>query len=330
MNLLAILTEIEEVAPELYERLDSRRSVFNYLGQKLTATTLPLLASTMFRKAYAQAIVGPTIADIINFAIRLEYLQLHLYRQRTQLSGLSSTNQAALAQLATDAANHIAVLRATISPPVVDDPGAAIFDFSGGRGSGIGPFADYATNTDTFLALAQTLEDLGVRAYKGLAPLTALYLDKPRLTYVQSLQAVEARHSARIRTMRRGGASSTAPAQSVPVAPYQTAPKSWVSGTDNGGAIAAFTAPVYKAGNNSDSATYSYGAGSNTGSVAGVTFLADDNVQQAGISLSSATLPNTAGFPANAFTEAFDEGLDMGTVAAFAKQFTVATSSFFS
>ncbi len=43
------------------------------------------------------------------------------------------------------------------------------FDFSGGAGSGTGPYADAFSNYDLFLTVAQAFEDTGVRAYKGQA-----------------------------------------------------------------------------------------------------------------------------------------------------------------
>jgi len=160
-----------------------------------------------------------------------------------------------------------------------------------------------------------------VRAYKGAAPLTNVMANKTVLTAALNIHSVEARHASHIRSMRRAGSPLTqsAPSMGVPASPYDSAPKSWVSGTDNGGAAAPTTAGIYGAGNDTGAATY--GASAQTGSTAGVTFPAESNTTQGGVALSTSTSTTFSGFPAAAFSEAFDEGLDVGTVTAIAKLF---------
>lgn len=336
MNFFDILSQLEDLDPELSARIDSRRSVFKHmsgLGQKLTAAALPLAVGAVFNKAYGQTPAGLTAVDVLNFALRLEYLESLFYQQRTALTGLSAANSTALGLIATDEANHVAFLRTVITSlggTPVTAPTAATFDYTAGKGTNAGPFADYRTNQDTYLALAQAFEDTGVRAYKGAAPLSAVMANKTVLTAALNIHSIEARHASQIRAMRRARATSstTAPSQGIPVSPYNVAPKSWISGTDNGGPVAAYTSPVYGAGNDTGSATYGTGNGA-TGPAAGVIFPAESSVSQAGIPLSTSTSPNFAGFPAAAFSEAFDEGLDVSTVTIIARLFTVAGSTFF-
>jgi len=312
MNFLQILADIEQVDPEVYDRLDSRRAIFKNmagLGQKLSAAALPLAVGAIFNKAYAQTPAGASVGDVLNFALKLEYLEAYFYQARAAVTGLSAANAAALALIATDEANHVTFLRsvlAALSTTAIPAPTAATFDFTA-RGR-FNP-----TEPNTYLALAQSLEDTGVRAYKGAAPL--VMSNKTVLTAALSIHGVEARHAARIRTMRRGGIGSSTPAQSTPVSPYSAAPKSWISGTDNGGAVNGFTNGIY-------------GAGNQTNAPVNITFAAEDNVLQGGITLSASSLPATAGFPASAFSEAFDEGLDVGTVAAIANNFSVSGAYF--
>jgi len=330
MNFFDILSQIENLDPELSGRIDSRRSVFKHmggLGQKLGAAALPLAVGAIFNKAYAQTPASLGVVDVLNFALRLEYLESFFYQQRTSLTGLSTTNSAALTQIATDEANHVAFLRTVITSlggTPVTAPTAATFDFTAK-----GLFVGYNTNVTTYLALAQSFEDLGVRAYKGAAPLTAVMANKAVLTAALNIHSIEARHASQIRAMRRALATSgtTPPSQGIPVSPYSTAPKSWVSGTDNGGAVPAYTAPIYGFGNDNGAATY--GASGGTGTAAGVTFAAESNAAQGGVSLSSSTSASFAGFPAAAFSEAFDEGLDVSTVSTIARLFTAAGSTFF-
>lgn len=332
MNFFEILSEIEKVDPEVYGRLDSRRAVFKHmsgLGQKLSAAALPLAVGAIFNKAYAQTPAGLDVNAVLNFALKLEYLEMYFYQQRTALVGLSSVNASALTLIATDEMNHVKFLRGVLGSAAINDPTAAAFDYTGGKGTGAGPFADYRTNPATYLALAQSFEDTGVRAYKGAAPLTAIMANQTVLTAALNIHSVEARHASHIRAMRRAGVNSSTPSQGVPASPYNAAPKSWISGTDNGGASPTYTAPIYGAGNNTGAATY--GASNVVGTAANppITFPAEDNVTQGGVALSTTTSTNFTGFPTSAFSEAFDEGLDVSTVSAIAKTFVVTGNPLF-
>ena len=333
MNFFEILSEIEKVDPEVYGRLDSRRSVFKHmsgLGQKLSAAALPLAVGAIFNKAYAQTPMGLAVNDVLNFALKLEYLEMYFYQQRTTLTGLSANNTAALSLIATDEANHVKFLRATLGSAAIADPGIAAFDYSGGKGAANGPFADWRTNAATYLALAQSFEDTGVRAYKGAAPLAAIMANTTVLTAALNIHSVEARHASHIRAMRRAGVANNTPSQGIPASPYSAAPKSWISGTDAGGAAPTYTAGIYGTGNNTGTAVYGNGTGSGIGTAAGVTFLPEDNVTQGGVALSTTTSTNFTGFPTSAFSEAFDEGLDVKTVATIANTFVVTGNTLFS
>lgn len=320
MNIFQIISEIEKVDPEVYERLDSRRSIFKHmsgLGQKLTAAAVPLALGAVLNKAYAQTPMGASVGDVLNFALGLEYLEMYFYQKgqgtAALQAGFSATNKSALDLIATDERNHVTFLRAAITAATltpIADPGAATFDFTGGKGNGAGPLAAVFTDPNTYLAVAQSLEDTGVRAYKGGAPL--LMSNKDVLTAALNIHSVEARHASRLRTMRRGGPTNNMASQGVSTN-LNTSPKSWISGTDNGGAAPAITAGIY-------------GPGNNTGAPAGVTFEAESNVTQGGVNLQTAL----ASFmlPASAFTEAFDEALDVTTVKTIARTFVVTGSSF--
>ncbi|MDO7850153.1 ferritin-like domain-containing protein [Hymenobacter convexus] len=326
MNFFQIISEIEKVDPEVYDRLDSRRSIFKHmtgLGQKLSAAAVPLALGSIFNKVYAQTPVGASVNDVLNFALSLEYLESYFYQRSaagsgasavTLRGGFSGTNLAAIDLIRTDEANHVTFLRSVLGTAAIADPGAATFDFTGGKGAAGGPFADVLTNPLTYLAVAQSLEDTGVRAYKGGAAL--LMSNKTVLTAALNIHSVEARHASRLRTMRRAGPMNNAASQGLPVSPYNAAPKSWISGTDNGGAGGSPTGPTAPI----------YGAGNNTGAPTGVTFDAESNTTQGGAVLTG--LPNTTGFPASAFSEAFDEALDVTTVKTIARTFVVNGNNF--
>ncbi|WP_460503220.1 ferritin-like domain-containing protein, partial [Hymenobacter agri] len=192
MNIFQLISEIEKIDPEVYDRLDSRRRIFRHmsgLGQKLTAAAVPLALGAVLNKAYAQTSAAPGVADVLNFALKLEYLEAYFYNaglgnvaldtrvadpltpaQTTLRSGFSANNLASLLRIKADEINHVQFLRDTLTAlgaTPIAMPAASQFDFTGGRGSSGGPFATVFTSAATFLAVAQSLEDTGVRAYKG-------------------------------------------------------------------------------------------------------------------------------------------------------------------
>ncbi|MGI4739581.1 MAG: ferritin-like domain-containing protein [Janthinobacterium lividum] len=349
MNIFEIISEIEKVDPEVYDRLDSRRSIFKHmsgLGQKLTAAAVPLAFGAILNKAYAQTATAPSVIDVLNFALRLEYLESTFYNlglgtigatataaQTTFRSGFSTTNLSSLDIIRLDESNHVTALISTITAlggtPITAPnrtPNAlgvtGDFDFTGGKGSGAGPFAGIFTTPATFLAVAQALEDTGVRAYKGGAPY--LMSNKDVLTAALNIHSVEARHASRLRSMRRAGATNNTASRVAITGTAESdrsaSPKSWISGSDNGGPVPMYTAGVYGAGS---APSYT------PTTLSAPVFPAESNVIQGGVTLSATSLTNTASFPALSYSEAFDEPLDVPTVLSIAKTFAVATSTFF-
>ncbi|WP_375437854.1 ferritin-like domain-containing protein [uncultured Hymenobacter sp.] len=344
MNFFQILSEIEKTDPEVFERFDSRRRVFKHLtgfGKKMTAAALPLAMGTIFNKAYGQASSAPSVNDVLNFALKLEYLEAYFYNLGLQGDGnivvgngtgatavtpaqtifrnaFSPTNLASLLKIRTDENNHVNFLRTALSNNAIAAPAVSQFDYTGGKGSGTGPFAGVFTNPALFLAVAQSLEDTGVRAYKGGAPYLAS--NKDVLTAALNIHSVEARHASRLRTMRRGGVNNDKASGTVG-AGTGASPKSWISGQDGGGASPAQTAPIYGAGM---APAYT---------PAGITFPAEDNVSQGANGAQPAVNLQTAlaslMFPASAFSEAFDEPLDVPTVSTIARTFTITSSTLF-
>jgi len=300
------------------------------LGQKLTAAALPLAVGAIFNKAYGQTAAGLGVNDVLNFALKLEYLESYFYNQRP--SALFNANtKASLDLITVDESSHVKFLIGVLGSAAIPVPATTgVFDYTAK-----GAFLDVFTNQNTYLGVAQSFEDTGVRAYKGAAPLTAIMGNKTVLTAALNIHSVEARHASQLRAIRRGLATgaTTAPSQGVAVSPYSTAPKSWVSGVDGGGAVPGKTDLVYAVGNdgpgpNGQAATYGVGSAAMTGPLAGVTFPAESNATQGGVLLTASTSPNFASFPATAFSEAFDEGLDVGSVAKIANMFSVSGNYF--
>ncbi|GAC1370083.1 MAG: hypothetical protein NVS3B25_23730 [Hymenobacter sp.] len=326
MNILHILSEIEKVDPEVYGRLDSRRRVFRHLsgwGGRLAAAAVPLALGSVFNKAYAGATATQaTVLEVLQFALVLENLEANFYNaglaQAAITSGLSANNLKALNSIKADENNHVAFLRGVISGAPINgtpvSPAVADFDYTGAQGGARAAlFPDVFANPATLLAVAQALEDTGVRAYKGSA--TDLMSNKTVLEAALNIHSVEARHAARLRTMRRGGLTPPGDRAALVAADPNNpsgSPKSWVSNRDGNGPAPGKTDAVYGPGSPA------------VGSAATIFFPAEDNVTQASANITTLlTAANVAGLttPARAATEAFDEPLDMATVKAIARNF---------
>lgn len=171
---------------------------FSRFAGKVALASLPFTFGSMFKKAY-----GQTPADIIgvlNFALTLEYLESEFYKAGVAAPALIPAGPAVaqLTKIRNDEVAHVAFLRAAITgaggTPVTLT--AASFDFTAK-----GTFPTVFTNYDVFLAVAQTFEDTGVRAYKGQAG--NLMSNNDVLTAALNIHSVEARHAAHVRYMRR-------------------------------------------------------------------------------------------------------------------------------
>ncbi len=202
MNLQNIVSEIEKQDPEVFEKLSDRRKAmkdFSGFAGKVALAALPFAFGTMFKKAYGQT--PSDIIGVLNFALTLEYLEAEFYKAGVAAPGLIPAGTpavGALTKIRNDENAHVAFLRTAITAsggtPVTF--AAADFDFTAG-----GNFAAVFTNYDLFLAVAQTFEDTGVRAYKGQAG--NLMSNNDVLTAALNIHSVEARHAAHIRYMRR-------------------------------------------------------------------------------------------------------------------------------
>ena len=197
MNLLKIISDIEKVEPEVYEKLNSRRGMFKQLSStsiKVAAAAIPVLLGSVLTKGYGKS--NSAAGDILNYALTLEYLEDEFYAKGLAASGLIPANRMAIfQQISKHEAAHVKFLKdvlASISETAVAKP---TFDFTAG-----GMFADVFTNYQTFLALSQSFEDTGVRAYKGRAG--ELVGNADYLPAALQIHSVEARHASMVRRLR--------------------------------------------------------------------------------------------------------------------------------
>ena len=182
----------------------------------LALAAVPVALGALTRSARAQA--PTTVRGALEFAYLLENLEAEFYKavigessdaaQNNNFATVrgaiatSAETMGTLRQIAQHETAHVALLRSAISAlggsPITYTP--AQFDFTGGNGSGTGPFVEARRDPVILLALAQVLEDTGVRAYKG--QLEQLMSDKDALVTAMRIHSVEGRHAARIRRLR--------------------------------------------------------------------------------------------------------------------------------
>ncbi|MDB5136238.1 MAG: ferritin-like protein [Mucilaginibacter sp.] len=204
MNLFNIIEEIENVDPEFTERISPRRDAIKNItsfGSKVAVSALPFALGTMFKKAYGATAATASVVDVLNFALTLEYLESYFYNQGTASAGLIPASDASyIADITDDENHHVTFLQTVIKSLNGTPVTSPTFDLTAGNGTHNGPFKDVLTNYQTFLAVAETFEDTGVRAYKGQAP--NLMGNQVVLTAALSIHAVEARHASAIRYLR--------------------------------------------------------------------------------------------------------------------------------
>lgn len=319
MNFFQIIDDIAKVDPEVYDRFDSRRAVFrNFLGygKKATATAVPLAVSALFSKAYGQTSALPQVViDTLNLALQLEYLEKYYYQTALASNILNAEQTAAFTIILNDENLHIATLRGALQGSAIADPTRAGFDYTGSQSNrrpalfptlgGASPTTGNFTSVTDFLAVGQQFVDTGVRAYKGGA--ANLITQKDILETALNIHSVEARHSARIRSFRRGGIQSA------------TAPKSWIMPDET---TATPTLP------NNGVAGAPAAVGPYAAGPPAATYPAENNVTQGTTPVKVQSLVPGGG-SATAGAEAFDEPLDAATVKAIAKNFAANPAALF-
>ena len=134
--------------------------------------------------------------DILNFALTLEYLEAAFYAEAVSMGKLMGEPKMFAMVVAKDEDAHVTFLKGALGSKAVKKPK---FDFQGTTGK-----------QATFLSTAMALEDTGVSAYAGAAPMIA---NKKTLAAALSVHSVEARHAAWVRQIiGHGGSPSPAPA----------------------------------------------------------------------------------------------------------------------
>lgn len=195
MDLKNIINEIAQKDPEFFEKTSDRRHVLQSFGSKVAIAAIPFALGSFFKKAYGKT--TDAVLDTLNFALKLEYLEANFYMQGNAAAAIliPGADQSSFQTIGSHENEHVTFLKTAITSaggtPVSP---AAVYTFQA-------VFPDVFTNYATFLAVSQTLEDTGVRAYKGGAG--ALQANHDVLTAALQIHSVEARHASHVRYIRR-------------------------------------------------------------------------------------------------------------------------------
>jgi hypothetical protein len=248
-----------EKTSNLIDKAHSRRV---FLAGAGTAAAAGLIAGCGGKSSSpATTTTSPTTsytdADILNFALNLEYLeaQFYLYAatgkgleatdtaapsgysgsytqgtvtvgNATQVAGLSSAQQEIINEIAYEEQEHVRFLRSALGSAAVPMPSIDLSFFgplaiaAGILTSSQPAFNPFAT-FDAFLVGSFIFEDVGVTAYAGAAPLiSAAGVSAGYLTAAAGIMGVEAYHAAYVRTAITAGAIAAGSATAFPYITY--------------------------------------------------------------------------------------------------------------
>jgi hypothetical protein len=242
---------------QLVEKALSRRTFLAGAGSVAAGSLLAGCSND----SSGTTVTGPTLpttygdADILNYALNLEYLEAQFYLQAAAGVGLASADTAApsgyagtftegtvtlgnagkipglttaqqdiLNEIAYEEQTHVQFLRSALGSAAVPMPSLDLSFFgplavAAGittAATGTGSFNPFSS-FDYFLVGAFIFEDVGVTAYSGAAPLiSSAGVTAGYLTAAAGILAVEAYHAAYVRTSITGNAIAAGSAAAYP------------------------------------------------------------------------------------------------------------------
>lgn len=176
---MAGLDEVGQTRASLFRRVGAAAG-----GLGVAMAILPGLASARNGGTKSNDV------KILNFALTLEYLESAFYLEALNVGGYSGTVLGFARTVYGHEATHVATLRSVLGAKAVASPK---FDFKG-----------TTRKSSTFLRTSKVLEDTGVAAYQGQAPLIH---QNAVLGPAGAILAVEARHASWVRDLLYAGKS---------------------------------------------------------------------------------------------------------------------------
>ncbi|SRR5579884_2173088 len=204
----------KDLISDVVEQSPNRRSLLKKLSMAAAATGASMVTGGLKLKADP---ASPTVVDVLQFALNLEYLEAEFYTTATMgktidqvgigISGAGSSgpttgwNQVNFSnslvftgtianQIGNDERNHVTLLRTALSnagiQPVAKPP------------INLGALGIGFANEAQFLTLARVFEDIGVTAYGGAAQFSSV-TSSPYIGTAAQILAAEAEHAANIR-----------------------------------------------------------------------------------------------------------------------------------
>ncbi len=226
--------ENKDLISELVDQSPNRRGLLKTLGIATAATSAAIMAGATRLNADPSS---PTVVDVLQFALNLEYLEAEFYTIATMgktidqvgigISGSGKTGPTyggkqvsfsnslvytgtVAAQIGNDERNHVTLLRTALSNAGIEPIAKPEINLNA---LGIG-FA----NEGQFLTLARVFEDIGVSAYGGAAQLTSV-TSSPYIGTAARILAAEAEHVANIRLQVARLSIATSKLDSVDIIP---------------------------------------------------------------------------------------------------------------
>ena len=223
------------------EALVNRRSFVTALAAAGVATTALSGCGNGSLPAATSTVYTPSVTDVLNFALNLEYFEASFYLYVSSGTGLPSSmttggtgssgtvsggakvtfvnaNVASAAnQLATDEMEHVSFLRSTIT--AVGGTPVNMPNINLAAGGAV-------TSDATFLAAARRFETVGISAYAGGAQY--LVSTTAGLTYAAQILDTEAQHEGFLRELCMNYGVTSAAVDALDLAPPTSVPASGV------------------------------------------------------------------------------------------------------
>jgi hypothetical protein len=225
---------IKDLISDVIEHSSNRRSLLKKIGIATAATGAAMATGGLKLSADPSS---PTVVDVLQFALNLEYLEAEFYTTATmgktidevgigisgsgrsgpttgwhQVSFSNSTvfTGTVASQIGNDERNHVTLLRTALSNAGIEPVAKPEINLDA---LGVG-FANEAQ----FLTLARVFEDIGVSAYGGAAQLSSV-TSSPYIGTAARILAAEAEHVANIRLQVARLAIATSKLDTVDIIP---------------------------------------------------------------------------------------------------------------